>query len=54
MKKFVNEQLGQLFTFVGLFTVWACLEGSLKTVVGWATLVSLIVWLVSYPLRRDE
>jgi hypothetical protein len=54
MKKFLNEQTAQLFTFVGLFTVWACLEGQLKTVVGWATLATVVIWFATYPLRKDE
>jgi hypothetical protein len=54
VKKFLNEQTGQLFTFVGLFTVWACLEGGLKTIVGWATLATVVIWLATYPLRKDE
>lgn len=54
MKKFLNEQTGQLFTFVGLFTVWACLEGGLKTIVGWATLATVTIWFATYPLRKDD
>jgi hypothetical protein len=54
VKKFISEQTAQLFTFVGLFTVWACLEGALKAVVGWATLGAVIVWFATYPFRKED
>jgi hypothetical protein len=54
MKQWLNDTIGQLFTFVGLFTAWICLEGMAKTVVGWATLVSGLLWFATYPLRKDD
>lgn len=53
MKQWLNDTIGQLFTFVGLFTAWICLEGMAKTVVGWLTLVSGLLWFATYPLRKD-
>ena len=53
MKQWLNDTIGQLFTFVGLFTAWICLEGFAKTVVGWLTLISGVLWFVTYPIRRD-
>lgn len=52
--KFLNDLLGQLFTLLGMFIAWLVLEGSAKTVVGWAILASTAVWVVSYPLRNRE
>lgn len=54
MKNWINDTIGQLFTFVGLFTAWICLEGSAKTVVGWITIVSAILYFVTYVFRRGE
>jgi hypothetical protein len=54
MNKFVNDLLGQLFTLLGMFIAWLVLEGSAKTVVGWAILASLAIWIVSYPLRNRD
>jgi len=52
--KFLNDILGQLFTLLGMFIAWLVLEGSAKTVVGWAIIASTLVWVVSYPLRNRE
>jgi hypothetical protein len=54
MKQFLNDILGQLFTLLGMFIAWLVLEGSAKTVVGWAILASVAVWVISYPLRNRE
>lgn len=54
MRKFLNDILGQLFTLLGMFIAWLVLEGSAKTVVGWAIIASTVVWVVSYPLRNRE
>ena len=52
--KFLNDILGQLFTLLGMFIAWLVLEGSAKTVVGWAIIASTLVWVASYPLRNRE
>ena len=52
--KFLNDILGQLFTLLGMFIAWLVLEGSAKTVVGWAIIGSTLVWVASYPLRNRE
>jgi hypothetical protein len=54
MKQFLNDILGQLFTLLGMFIAWLVLEGSAKTVVGWAILASTAVWIISYPLRNRD
>lgn len=54
MKQFLNDILGQLFTLLGMFIAWLVLEGSAKTVVGWAIIASTAVWVASYPLRNRE
>jgi hypothetical protein len=54
MKQWLNDTIGQLFTFVGLFTAWICLEGTAKTVVGWLTLISGALWFLTYPIRKDD
>jgi hypothetical protein len=52
--KFLNDMLGQLFTLLGMFIAWLVLEGSAKTVVGWAIIGSVVIWVASYPLRNRE
>jgi hypothetical protein len=37
-----------------MFIAWVVLDGSAKTVVGWAILYSIIVWLFSMKFREQE
>ena len=58
MKKWIKDKfrgiLNQPFTLLGMFIAWAVLEGSAKTVVGFAILWSLIVWLFSMKFREEK
>jgi hypothetical protein len=54
MKKFLNDTIGQLWTLLGMFVAWIVLEGSAKTVVGWSIIVCLFVWLLTFPLRKED
>ena len=58
MKKWIKDKfreiLNQTFTLLGMFIAWAVLEGSAKTVVGFAILWSLIVWLFSMKFREKK
>ncbi len=53
MKKFLNDMLGQAWTLLGMFVAWLVLEGSAKEVVGWTIPGTMIVWILSYPLRNS-
>ena len=50
--KLIADVLNQLWTLLGMFVAWVVLEGSAKTVVGWAILWSLVVWVVTYSIRN--
>ena len=58
MKKWIvdkfREMLNQTFTLLGMFIAWAVLDGSAKTVVGWAILWSIIIWLFSMGIREEK
>lgn len=54
MKDFFNDLLGQLFTGIGLFIAWIVLEGTAKTVVGYAIIVGFAVWVASFWIRNKE
>jgi hypothetical protein len=58
MKKWLKdkfrETLNQTFTLLGMFVAWAVLDGSAKTVVGWAIVVCVIIWLFSMKFREQE
>ena len=54
IKEWVLETLNQTFTLLGMFIAWVVLDGSAKTVVGWAIIVSTIIWLVSMGIREKK
>jgi hypothetical protein len=58
MKKWLTdkfrETLNQTFTLLGMFIAWAVLDGSAKTVVGWAVLICTVACLFSMKFREGE
>jgi len=54
IKSLFADLANQIWTFVGLFSAWLVLTGSAKTVVGDAILISLFLWIVTFPLRNPK
>lgn len=54
MKNFFKDMLEQAWTLLGLATGWLVLEGTAKDVVGKLILITIAVWMITYPLRRDK
>jgi hypothetical protein len=54
IKEWFLEVLNQTFTLLGMFIAWVVLEGTAKTVVGWAILWSTLVWLISMGIREKQ
>lgn len=52
--KILADILNQLWTLLGMFVAWIVLEGSAKTVVGWAIIWALVVWVFTYSIRNKE
>jgi hypothetical protein len=52
MKKWFSDFFNQLWTLLGMFTAWVVLEGSAKTVVGYAIIVTLTIWAVTLNIRN--
>jgi hypothetical protein len=50
----VRDLIAEMWTLLGMFIAWVTLEGSAKTVVGYATLIALTLWIISLPLRMDK
>lgn len=44
----------QLWTLLGMFVAWIVLDGSAKTVVGYAILGTTLIWAITYPLRNSK
>jgi hypothetical protein len=55
MMKVIKDMIDQLWTLLGMFIAWVVLDGSAKTVVGYAIIATLVAWAITYPIRnRDE
>jgi putative Mn2+ efflux pump MntP len=52
VKKFLSDLIGQIWTLLGMFVAWLVLEGSAKTIVGYAIVGSLGVWMITFGLRN--
>jgi hypothetical protein len=52
MKKILSDFLNQAWTLLGMFVAWVVLDGSAKTVVGYAIVVTTLVWVVTYKARN--
>ena len=49
-----KDLLDQAWTFLGLALGWVLLEGSAREVVGQLIAVTLIIWIVTFPIRREK
>ena len=54
MKNFFSDIANQLWTLLGMFVAWVVLEGSAKTVVGYAIIASTFVWSITFKLRNPK
>jgi hypothetical protein len=52
--KLIKDMIDQLWTLLGMFIAWAVLDGSAKTVVGYAIAGTIIAWTATYPLRNPK
>jgi ABC-type uncharacterized transport system fused permease/ATPase subunit len=53
--KILKDMIDQLWTLLGMFIAWVVLDGSAKTIVGYAIMATIVAWAITYPLRnRDE
>jgi len=52
--KILKDMIDQLWTLLGMFIAWVVLDGSAKTIVGYAIIGTLIAWAVTYPLRKSN
>jgi hypothetical protein len=54
LKDSMIEILNQNFTLLGFFVVWVLLEGSARTLVGWVTVFSVVLHLITLYIRDNE
>jgi hypothetical protein len=58
MKKFLigllKDIIDQAWTLLGMAVAWLVLEGSAKDLTGTLIMVTLAIWIITYPLRREK
>ena len=54
MKDFLRDLIDQTWTLLGMFIAWLVLDGSARTVVGYAIAWASGVWLITYRLRNPK
>jgi hypothetical protein len=54
MKDFLRDMLDQVWTGLGMFVAWLVLDGSAKTVTGYAIIATTLLWAATYPLRNPK
>ena len=58
MKKFLvgllKDIIDQAWTLLGMAVAWLVLEGSAKELTGNLIAITLGIWVITYPLRREK
>ena len=58
MKKFLvdlfKDIIDQAWTLLGMAVAWLVLEGSAKELTGNLILITLAIWVLTFPLRREK
>lgn len=49
-----RDLLDQAWTLLGLALGWVLLEGSARDIVGKLIGVTLLIWVLTFPIRRDR
>lgn len=49
-----KDLLDQAWTLLGLALGWVLLEGSARDIVGKLIGVTLIIWILTFPIRREK
>jgi hypothetical protein len=56
--KFFNDLfkdlVGQAWTLLGMIIAWFVLDGSARDVVGVMILITLAIWIVTFPMRVEK
>jgi hypothetical protein len=54
VKALFKDLLDQVWTLVALLIGYVVLEGTARTLTGWLILGTLMVWVLTFPLRYDR
>jgi hypothetical protein len=51
---FLRDIIGQIWTLLGMLIAWIVLEGTAKTVIGYCIIGSIVIWVLTYPIRNKD
>jgi hypothetical protein len=49
-----KDIIDQAWTLLGMIIAWFVLDGSARDVVGLMIIVTLAIWVVTFPIRREK
>lgn len=54
LKDIFRDITDQAWTLLGMFVAWLVLDGSARTVTGYAIIATTFFWILTYPLRNPK
>lgn len=54
LKALFKDIIDQAWTLLGMIVAWLVLEGSAKDLTGTLILITLAIWIITFPLRWER
>lgn len=54
LKGLLKDIIDQAWTLLGMAVAWLVLEGSAKDLTGTLIMVTLAIWVITFPLRYEK
>ena len=54
LKSLLKDIIDQAWTLLGMVVAWLVLEGSAKELTGNLILITLSIWVLTFPLRYEK
>lgn len=54
LKDLFRDLTDQAWTLLGMFVAWLVLDGSARTITGYAIILTTVFWVVTYPVRNPK
>jgi hypothetical protein len=49
-----KDIIDQAWTLLGMIIAWFVLDGSARDVVGLMIVITLAIWIITFPIRREK
>jgi hypothetical protein len=54
LKALAKDLVDQAWTLLGMAIAWLVLEGSARDLTGLLIIITLVVWIVTFPMRYEK